>query len=128
VGLLGGACALPRQGKRIARPRTISAFTDGGEGAPHQPSRFSNPAAAARARAQPTTFFYYGSLIEHENVKKKGGRNTTSRAETALETITGTTGGAVFCFLSRWFTQNLDAIFRPHFNKELRTAVPFFRY
>ncbi len=103
--VLLGARALSRQG--TDRRRVIILVTDGGE----TTSRADFD--SARREAVRTNTLLYTVVIR--TMKSESGRNTAG--EHALETITDTTGGAVFYPDS---SAELDSIF-DRINKELRT-------
>jgi Ca-activated chloride channel homolog len=103
--VLLGARALSRQG--ADRRRVIILVTDGGE----TTSRADFD--SARREAVRTNTLLYTVVIR--TMKSESGRNTAG--EHALETITDTTGGAVFYPDS---SAQLDSIF-DRINKELRT-------
>jgi Ca-activated chloride channel homolog len=96
---------LARQGSE--RRRVIILITDGGETTSH--ADFDS----ARREAVRTGTLLYTVVVRP--MKSEGGRNTAG--EHALETITDTTGGAVFYPES---SAELDAIFE-RINRELRT-------
>jgi Ca-activated chloride channel family protein len=100
-----GSKALARQG--ADRRRVIILITDGGETTSH--ADFDS----ARREAVRTGTLLYTVVIRP--MKSEGGRNTAG--EHALETITDTTGGAVFYPDS---SAELDSIF-DRINRELRT-------
>jgi Ca-activated chloride channel family protein len=100
-----GARALARQGSD--RRKVIILITDGGETTSH--ADFDS----ARREAVRTNTLLYTVVIRA--VKSENGRNTAG--EHALETITDTTGGAVFYPNS---ISQLDSIF-DQINRELRT-------
>jgi len=100
-----GSKALARQGSD--RRRVIILITDGGETTSH--ADFDS----ARREAVRTNTLLYTVVIRA--MKSEGGRNTAG--EHALETITDTTGGAVFYPDS---SAQLDSIFE-QINRELRT-------
>jgi Ca-activated chloride channel family protein len=100
-----GARALARQGSD--RRRVIILITDGGE----TTSR-ADFESARREAVRGNTLLY---TVVVRTMKSESGRNTAG--EHALETITDTTGGAVFYPDS---TAQLDPIF-DRINKELRT-------
>jgi len=104
-GVLLGSRALSRQGSD--RRRVIILITDGGE----TTSRADFD--SARKEAVRTNTLLYTVLIR--TMKNESGRNTAG--EHALETITETTGGAVFYPDS---SAQLDSIF-DQINRELRT-------
>jgi Ca-activated chloride channel family protein len=103
--VLLGARTLSRQG--ADRRRVIILITDGGETTSH--ADFDS----ARREAVRTNTLLYTVVIR--TMKSESGRNTAG--EHALETITDTTGGAVFYPDS---SAQLDSIF-DRINKELRT-------
>ncbi len=103
--VLLGARALSRQG--ADRRRVIILVTDGGETTSHADFE------SARREAVRTNTLLYTVVIR--TMKSESGRNTAG--EHALETITDTTGGAVFYPDS---SAELDSIF-DRINKELRT-------
>ncbi len=103
--VLLGARALSRQG--ADRRRVIILVTDGGETTSHADFE------SARREAVRTNTLLYTVVIR--TMKSESGRNTAG--EHALETITDTTGGAVFYPDS---STQLDSIF-DRINKELRT-------
>jgi Ca-activated chloride channel homolog len=100
-----GSQALARQGDE--RRRVIILITDGGE------TTSSTDFEGARKAALKSEALLYTILVRP--VKNESGRNTAG--EHALETITDTTGGAMF-FPDT--AQDLEAIF-DRINKELRT-------
>lgn len=100
-----GSRALTRQGSE--RRRVIILITDGGE------TTSRTDFDAARQEAVRAGALLYTILIRA--VKNENGRNTAG--EHALETLTDTTGGAVFYPDS---TAELDSIFN-QINRELRT-------
>jgi Ca-activated chloride channel homolog len=103
--VLLGSKALARQGSN--RRRVIILITDGGETTSH--ADFDS----ARREAVRTNTLLYTVVIR--TMKNESGRNTAG--EHALETITDTTGGAVFYPDS---SAQIDAIF-DRINRELRT-------
>jgi Ca-activated chloride channel family protein len=103
--VLLGARTLSRQG--ADRRRVIILITDGGETTSHADFE------SARREAVRTNTLLYTVVIR--TMKSESGRNTAG--EHALETITDTTGGAVFYPDS---SSELDSIF-DRINKELRT-------
>jgi Ca-activated chloride channel homolog len=103
--LLLGSKALARQGSD--RRHVIILITDGGETTSH-----SDFEACRREAVRAGTLLY---TVVIRPMKSESGRNTAG--EHALETITDTTGGAVFYPDS---TAELDSIF-DRINKELRT-------
>ena len=103
--VLLGSKALARQGSD--RRRVIILITDGGETTSH--ADFDS----ARREAVRTNTLLYTVVIR--TMKNESGRNTAG--EHALETITDTTGGAVFYPDS---SAQIDAIF-DRINRELRT-------
>ena len=103
--VLLGARALSRQG--TDRRRVIILVTDGGE------TTSRTDFESARREAVRTNTLLYTVVIR--TMKSESGRNTAG--EHALETITDTTGGAVFYPDS---SAELDSIF-DRINKELRT-------
>jgi Ca-activated chloride channel family protein len=103
--VLLGARALSRQG--ADRRRVIILVTDGGETTSHADFE------SARREAVRTNTLLYTVVIR--TMKSESGRNTAG--EHALETITDTTGGAVFYPDS---SVQLDSMF-DRINKELRT-------
>ena len=100
-----GSRTLARQGSE--RRRVIILITDGGETTSH--ADFDS----ARREAVRTGTLLYTVVVR--SVKNESGRNTAG--EHALETITDTTGGAVFYPDS---SAELDGIFE-RINRELRT-------
>jgi len=100
-----GSRALARQGSD--RRRVIILITDGGETTSH-----ADFDSARREAVRSNTLLY---TVVVRAMKSEGGRNTAG--EHALETITDTTGGAVFYPDS---SAELDAIF-DRINRELRT-------
>jgi Ca-activated chloride channel homolog len=103
--VLLGARALSRQG--ADRRRVIILVTDGGETTSH-----ADFDSARREAVRSSTLLY---TVVIRTMKSESGRNTAG--EHALETITDTTGGAVFYPDS---SAELDSIF-DRINKELRT-------